>query len=211
MSNLIKRWFPIVVALFSGIVVLASYLLPGRPPLARLRDTLIQWTVIVAAFAFILGVFNILRVHSSKVLRRRPGRLYSLALVVALLTGMIASGLPDAIPAQASLDRFVFDYTIRPLGASLAALLAFTLTLAAFRLLRARRSVPAVLFFLVVVAVVLGSTPLVGLRWLAGLRDWIINVPGMAGARGLLLGVAIGTIITGLRVFLTIDRPYSES
>ena len=211
MSNLIKRWIPIIVAVFSGIVVLAGYLLPGNPLLAGLRDILIRWTVIVAAFAFILGVFNILRVHSNHVLRRHPGRLYSLALVIALLIGMVASGLPEAIPLQGTLDRLVFDYTIRPLGASLAALLAFTLALAAFRLLRARRSVSAVLFFFVVVAVVLGSTPLIGLGWLAGLRDWIVNVPGMAGARGLLLGVAIGTIITGLRVFLTIDRPYSES
>jgi hypothetical protein len=33
----------------------------------------------------------------------------------------------------------------------------------------------------------------------------------MAGARGLLLGVALGTVIAGLRIFLTIERPYSES
>jgi hypothetical protein len=32
----------------------------------------------------------------------------------------------------------------------------------------------------------------------------------MAGARGILLGVALGTVATGLRVLLGIDRPYSE-
>ena len=69
-----------------------------------------------------------------------------------------------------------------------------------------------VLVFLIVAAVaLLGSTPIVGMEWLADVRDWIVNVPGMAGARGLLLGVALGTVITGLRVFLTIERPYSES
>ena len=93
----------------------------------------------------------------------------------------------------------------------MAALLVFTLGLAAFRLLRARRNAGTVLFLVIVVLVLLGSTPLLGLGWLAGVRDWIVNVPAMAGTRGLLLGVAIGTVITGLRVLLTLDRPYTES
>ena len=67
------------------------------------------------------------------------------------------------------------------------------------------------LFLAVVAVVLLGSTPLVGLEWLADVRDWIVNVPGMAGMRGLLLGVALGTVITAIRVFLTVERPYSES
>ena len=93
----------------------------------------------------------------------------------------------------------------------MAALLVFTLTLGAFRLLRARRSAGTVFFLLVVALALMGTTPLIGLEWLADVRDWIVNVPGMAGMRGLLLGVALGTTITALRVFLTIDRPYSES
>jgi len=36
-------------------------------------------------------------------------------------------------------------------------------------------------------------------------------VPGMAGMRGLLLGVALGTMITALRVLLTSERPHTES
>jgi hypothetical protein len=105
----------------------------------------------------------------------------------------------------------VFRYLISPLGASVAALLVFTLGLAAFRLLRARRNAGTVLFLVIVILVLLGSTPLLGLGWLAGVRDWIVNVPAMAGTRGLLLGVGIGTVITGLRVLLTLDRPYTES
>ena len=89
--------------------------------------------------------------------------------------------------------------------------MVFTLALAAFRLLRARPSPATVLFLAIVAIVLLGTTPFVGLEQLADVRDWIVNVPGMAGMRGLLLGVALGTVITALRVFLTIDQPYSES
>jgi succinate-acetate transporter protein len=108
------------------------------------------------------------------------------------------------------LDQAVFDYVISPIGASLAALVVFTLALAAFRLVRVRRGVEAVFFLLIVAVVLLGSVPVMGLEWLADIRDWIVNVPGMAGMRGLLLGVALGTVVTALRVLMTSERPHSE-
>jgi hypothetical protein len=45
--------------------------------------------------------------------------------------------------------------------------------------------------------------PLVG-----NLRTWIVQVPSVGGARGILLGVALGTIATGLRILMGSDRPY---
>jgi hypothetical protein len=221
MSSLIKRWIPaILFTVVPGLVVLAGYLLPSNQTLVDLRHNLVEWAVIVAAFAFLLGVFNILRVHGTQVFRQQQGWFYS----VVLLFAMVAAATPPTAQAILRVVRpdspvhktledatsALFIYTISPLGASLAALLVFTLTLGAFRLLRARRSVGSVLFLLVVALVLLGTTPLIGLEWLADVRDWIVNVPGMAGMRGLLLGVALGVIITALRVFLTIDRPYSE-
>jgi hypothetical protein len=40
------------------------------------------------------------------------------------------------------------------------------------------------------------------------LRPWIQHVLAMGGARGILLGVALGTLTTGLRVLMGTDRPY---
>lgn len=223
MGNLIKRWIPILLfAVIPGLIVLVGYLIPGNEALAGLRDYLVKWAVIMAAFAFLLGILNILRVHSKKVLRRQQGWYYSLALLFAMVAAMLppilqmiieALRLDSPIPTKTLDDvtSTIFNYIISPSGASLAALVVFTLALAAFRLLRARRSPATVLFLAVVAIVLLGATPFVGLEWLADVRDWIVNVPGMAGMRGLLLGVALGTVITALRVFLTIERPYSES
>ena len=222
MSKLIKRWLPIFFAVIPFLVVLVGYLIPENPVLAGARDYLVKWAVIMAAFAFLLGILNILRVHSKKVLRRQQGWYYSLALLFAMVAAMLppilqtileALRLDSPIPTKTLDDvtSTIFNYIISPSGASLAALVVFTLALAAFRLLRARRSPATVLFLAVVAIVLLGATPFVGLEWLADVRDWIVNVPGMAGMRGLLLGVALGTVITALRVFLTIERPYSES
>lgn len=208
MSNLVKQWLPaILFGTLPGLVVLLGYLSPDSA-WAGYRDYLIEWAVIVAAFAFILGLFNLLRVHGERLVRLRQGGLYSLVLLLAALAAWVPPILygPSSKPTQQMLD-----YVIGPLGASLAGLLVFTLTLAAFRLLRARRSVGSLVFILIVAVALLGSTPFPGFEWLAGVRDWIIDVPGMAGMRGLLLGVALGTVITALRVFVASDRPHSES
>jgi hypothetical protein len=220
MSRLVKKWIPVAIAVGVGWIMLGCYLFPnqlmtnyqGRR--VELRVILVEWAVIVAAFAFLLGLFNILRVHSKQILRRRPGWHYSMVLLVFMLLGVIPtvlSFLPVDPSIQETSERVVFDYIISPLGASLAALLVFTLALAAFRLIRTQLS-PATVWFLVVVTVVLlGSVPLVGLEWLVPIRDWIVNVPGMAGMRGLLLGVALGTAITAIRVLFAIDQPYGKS
>lgn len=218
MGKLVKRWIPgLLFATLPGLIVLFGHLFPNRlltyyqGRVVEWRDVLVEWAVIVAAFAFLLGMFNVLRVHGERVGRRRKGWFYSLVLLLAMLVAWIPPLLPAGTPVQDVANRAVFDSVISPVGAALAALVVFTLALAALRLLRVRRSAGAVFFLLIVVVVLLGSTPLTGLEWLADVRDWIVNVPGMAGMRGLLLGVALGTVVTALRVLLASDQPYSES
>jgi hypothetical protein len=56
----------------------------------------------------------------------------------------------------------------------------------------------------------IGALPLPGLSLMAGLRDWLMAVPVSAGARGILLGIALATIVTGVRVLIGQDRSYRE-
>jgi hypothetical protein len=208
-SRLIKQWIPALFATITGLLVLFGYLFPAT----KLHEALIEWAVIVAAFALFLGIFNILRVHSRQILRRQKSwlpRLYSLALLsLAALTAAVTlrSG------PSGELTRQMLKYIISPLGASLAALVAFTLALAAFRLLGTRPSWQTVVFILVVALALLSNTPLLALEpgLISRIGDWVVNVFGMAGMRGLLLGVALGTVITALRILSFRDRPHSES
>jgi len=39
-------------------------------------------------------------------------------------------------------------------------------------------------------------------------RPWISQVWALGGARGILIGVGLGALLTGLRVLFGIDRPY---
>jgi hypothetical protein len=197
------KWMPTVIGSIAGLLALAGYLFPNTA-FASYRDRLVEWAVIVAAFAMILGVFNVLRVHGERIARGEEDWWYSLALVI---TAGLAWIPPLFYGPSHGVTRAALDYVIRPLGASLAGVLVFTLTLGAARILRYRRSPTSILFLVVVALALVGTTPLLGVEWLADIRGWLVRVPGMAGFRGLFLGVALGTVITGLRLLMGVDRP----
>jgi hypothetical protein len=107
--------------------------------------------------------------------------------------------------------RFAADAIIVPVEASLMAILAVTLVYASIRLLRRRVDVMSVLFLAVAVLVLFATMP-IPLGMIPGNLDQsILGFLGMfsgGGARGLLIGIALGTLLTGLRVLFGIDRPY---
>ena len=203
LRRLTHTWVPTAIGSVAGLFALAGYLFPNTA-FAAYRDRLVEWAVIVAAFAVILGIFNVLRVHGARIAKGGDGWWYSLALII---TASLAWIPPLFFGPSHGVTRAALDYVIRPLGGSLAGVLVFTLTLGAARILRHRRSMTSILFLVVVALALVGTTPLLGVEWLADIRDWLLHVPAMAGFRGLFLGVALGTVITGLRVLMGVDHP----
>lgn len=229
-----KRIIPTAIAAAVGVIVLTGYLLPRGlrpyPIFAFLRDRLIQWAVIVAAFAFILGFFNVLRVHLRRITRGKSNALYSSLLILTALVslGLTLVGLvaplfrtPETAAVRQTLvtaSDWWFQYVLSPLQASAAALIAFTLALAGFRLLRGRKTTRerllAMLFLLSAAIVLIGTLPpLIGpiAGPLGYLKNLVMNVLTTAGMRGLLIGVGLGTLLMGLRVIIGLDRFYSDS
>ena len=80
------------------------------------------------------------------------------------------------------------------------------------RLLRRRLNLVSVIFLVTAFLILLGTAPLPFVGTLPGISDWvrpfIAQVMAASGARGILLGVALGTLTTGLRILFGAERPY---
>jgi hypothetical protein len=207
----LKRMLPTAIAIAVGVFVLAA-VFTSDPRLDAFGTYLIDTAVIIAAFALFLGLVNVSRVHARRIRERGPGRLYSFVLLAAMLI-VLAIGLPPfsdqpSGPSQPAV-QWIFENIQVPIQASLSALLAFFVITAAYRLLRIR-NLEAIVMLIVTLLVLVGQITLGLLPVLPDIQDWILAVPAMAGVRGILLGVALGAILTGIRLLLGVERPYGD-
>jgi hypothetical protein len=200
------------VAIGVGLVVLAGYFIPS---IISIRFILLRTGLVLAAVALLVGIINLLSVHFKKMGSEDENSGYSLILVIALLA-TLAVGIFDMVQAYITgnpnfrITNWVFTYIQLPIETTLLAVTTVSLTYAAAGILRKRMDVFSITFFFVVLLVLLGSfsIPPATVPLLHSIREWILRVPALGGARGLLLGIALGTITTGIRILMGTDRPY---
>jgi len=198
-----RHLLPTIIVILTGFIVLIEFLLGIEVISQRLLD----WVMILAAFAVFLGVINVVRVHGSRLVGRGSSfldRFYSLVLLLTIIV-VLAVGIGGS---QTPLMSWVYQYVYAPLSATMFSLLAFYVASAAYRVLRLR-SWEAAVMLVVGLIVLLGQLPM-GSDWpiLQDLREWVLSVPALAGIRGIIIGAALGALTTGLRVLLGLERRF---
>ncbi|MBI5877525.1 MAG: hypothetical protein HZB53_07740 [Chloroflexi bacterium] len=197
-----RRIVPVAVMVGAGLVTLLGQFTDALL-LGELSRTFVQWAGILFAFALMLGLWNLLAVHLRRVRAREAGWPDSLVLIgtafVVLCAGLNGVSAPSL--------QWIFQHVQAPLESAMLALLVFFMGGAVVRALRARGR--GVAFMLLTAAIVLlGQLPLMERfgREFADARAWIISVPMTAGMRGIVLGVALGTLATGLRLLSGVEH-----
>lgn len=200
------RVFTAIIAIAVGILVLLGYFFPQA---AVLQVILLDWAIILAGAAAVVGLINLLNVHLSKVAKREKDAIYSAILVMGLVGTFIFALVLK--PQNPYMQAIALNGIIIPVEATLMGLLAVTLLYAAVRLLRRRVDVMGIVFVVTAAIIFLGSAtlPFGDVPFFGTLiRPWVSQVLALGGARGILIGVALGTLTTGLRVLFGADRPY---
>lgn len=201
--NLLKRGIPTVVAVVAGLVTLASLLV-----LPDLSTLLLEWAAFLAAVALVVGILNLLGIHLR---RSASGNIYSMVLILGMVL-VFGLAITDALGLTEDGVSMVFNVVQAPLEAALASLLAFFLLFGGIRLWQRQRSGWSFLFLLTVLFLLVSQSPLpVAVEELVGpVRAFVVDVLVTPGVRGLLLGVALGTITFSLRLLAGLERPYSS-
>lgn len=197
-----------IVAIVVGFIVLLGYFI-YHPILQNIRAVLLGWSVILIGVATLIGVLNLLVVHWRKIIVNPKKDYYSPFLLLAFFITFIA-GLWLG-PADSLFQKFVTVVQV-PVETTLLAVMAITLAYTCLRLLQRRRDMMMYIFIIsTIIFLLTGSAFLIIADKFPIINVFltILNRLPLAGARGILLGIAIGTLVTGLRILLGFNRPYS--
>lgn len=204
----LRRSIPMFIAIVFGLLTLLSLALPV--PL-ELGNVLLGWAAFLAAIALLLGVINLLIVHLNRTIYGR--NVYSFVLIISMLAVFALAYLaPD------QLTPIAFHWIQAPMEAALASLLAIFLPLAGFRMLKNNPGGWSLLFLCTVILILLGSTlsnltaflPETVTTLSQQVSETINTLIVTAGMRGILIGVALGTITFSIRLLIGAERPYNK-
>ena len=205
----LKQSIAVFIAIFFGLVTLIALLFN----VSSVSSIILGWASFLAAIALILGVLNLLLVHLTRLFKEQ--NLYSGVLVVGMIL-VFGAAVLDGLSSSTNVD-FLFNWVQAPLEAALASLLAIFLLLAGVQLLKRQRTRWAFLFSFTAVVMLLGQALLTSRLLPAALRqpvnqvyEFVQTVVVTAGIRGLLIGVALGTLLLSLRLLMGVERPYNK-
>jgi len=169
---------------------------------------LIHWGIALVGLAGLIGIGYLVKTHLTRIMRKQKGAFYSVVVLVAFLF-TVGAGLILSME-----NRFYRDWVLNiqiPVETSLLAILAVVLLSVSLYVIRTRGWTPMSVGFLVSALISL----IFNLRYLQTQPDsigeealhFIQRLP-LVGMRGILIGMALGGLIVGLRVLLAFDRPY---
>ena len=203
-----SRVIVLLILILTGLLFLAGYAFPM--PLAPILNMVMNWGILLVGVIGVLGIGYLIRLHILRLFKREKGGFYSLVLlvvfVITVVIGLIFS------PQSTFYQDLVLNVQI-PVEASLLGILAVTLLYTSFRLVRFRGWKPLTVGFfisaLVTLFLNLGILIFNEGSLAASVIGLLRRLP-IAGARGILIGMALGGLIVGLRYLLTIDQPFGE-
>jgi hypothetical protein len=205
----INRKLPLAIAIGFGLLTLLGLLF-----LPELSSLILGWAGFLAAVALLVGVLNLLAVHTGRLVNGR--NLYSGILVLSMLA-VFGLAISDALSITESGVATIFNWIQAPLEAALASLMAFFLLFTGFQLLKRQRSVWTIIFLVTIVLMLLSQVllattllPASILTLVEQVQTIINNIIVIGGMRGLLIGIALGTITLSLRILLGLDQPYNK-
>lgn len=195
---------PVAIVFLTAMVILGNHFVPGTF-LAGLTSHFLNWTLVLAAVAMVLGTANLVS-WNWKEIRRKTARRYNALLTIAGLILFTAIGLGGGGPAGPLYSK-MFTHILVAFNASFWSVVLFFIVSAAFRAF-VIRNWQASLILASSLIVMLGQVP-VGDALVPGISDvavWLRDVPNLAGQRGIMIGAAIGAISQQLRVIVGLER-----
>jgi len=203
MSYLRRPDLPVAITFLIGIFVTYSYFTDDKI-VAAMSTEVQNIAIIMTSFALGMGAINLILLHMRRAREKKFGW-WNSVLVIVVLAIVVPYGV--AFTIRDSAYNFFFMNVYSPLDTAVFSFLGFYICSAMFRAFRIRNRDAAILM-VAGILVMLKNIPLGSVIWegFTDLGNWVMNVPNVAGTRGLTIGVAIGGIAIALRILFGLER-----
>ncbi|MBG0787228.1 MAG: hypothetical protein H0S79_19215 [Anaerolineaceae bacterium] len=203
-----KKLIFAAITLLVGLTVLAGFFFQNQlgPTLTLIFD----WGLVLVAVGGLIGMGYLAAFHIRNIVQHKKGWIYSVVLLAAFVLSLVAGFVLS--PQSPSYRDLILNVQI-PVETSLLAILAATLLFASLRLIRTRGWTPLTIAFMA--SAFLSLVFNLGLiRTASGslgvqVLGFFQRLP-MVGARGVLIGMALGGLLMGLRYLFSINSPGGE-
>jgi len=197
-ERLIKIQLPVYLTTLLGLLMIIEFFFSMPKIITDTNVTLRSFVTIVSAAALVLGVIILTISHIRKISKKESGWYYSIIYIIGLVVtagfGLKSIRDPNFL--------WIYNNMTAPIGVALYSLTAFYITSAAYRVFRARNWNAAVLlvsaFIVFMMLIPIGA---VIFPPVTTIGEWLRAYPSSAGYRGMIIGVSLGIIGLGVRVF----------
>ena len=187
-----------------------------HPVSQSIYNEVLNWTIIIKAFALIMGIASLAKLHLGKI--KKKTKHYFLSYIT--LAGLVFMSVAGVVfGKECAAFKFVYNNMQVPMQATMFSLLAFFIASASYRAFRAR-TLEATLLLMSAGIVIIGQTQLGELiaNWttvsgmtildFSAIKEWILNYPNVAIKRALIFGITIGIISTSIKIITGIERSW---
>jgi hypothetical protein len=232
-----KRRLTVACTFLAGSYYVLEFFLPagfGRPRdptgnfLSPLSLPIGDALLVIGAFTFGLGIFNLAHIHWTAIRRQRPGWYNSLVFFIgfaAMATVGFWHDQPGAAPWVGRMYQLLFRGLWQNLGSTMFSLLAFFIASAAYRAFRIR-SGEALVLMITAMILMLGQVP-VGMALTSWIPEhghlrffgtpyslfrienfsrWVLMRVNNPVQRAIDFGIGLGALAMGVRIWLSIER-----
>lgn len=187
-----------------GLILLAGYFIQN-PVLDPVRGWLLSWIITLVGVAGVIGVLNLLSVHAGRVRSEKRDWGNSLILIIAF-AGVFITGI--ILKPYHPFFTALVNAVVVPVETTLLALLSVTLAVALIRAMRPGISILSILFIvsaLIFLWAGTGFIPFQDQKFIQPLLSFLNTLP-LGGARGILIGVGLGSLTVGIRTLLRAEQ-----
>lgn len=203
-----KKLVPLIIAIASALFMMVGIFF--RESLGSWLSVALNWAIVLASVALLVVLARLLFTHVAYIARGRQGFIYSLVAVLAFLSTLIAGLI-------LGLDNPVFlkwvAGIIRPLETALLGLLAIVIASLGIKFFYERGwnalTISFAISAFIFLILGLGVLQAIDFQPLQQVIQVVEGLP-MIGARGLLIGVALGAFLMGMRVLTGVERPGND-